>query len=389
MLRFITRMNVGGPSLHVAILTSRLDPERFETLLISGREGLAEGSMFETGRIASTITPTYLSALRRPISPPADVRALAGAIGIARAFRPHIIHTHMAKAGFVGRIAGALTGTPAIIHTYHGSVFHDYFGEKESAFYLAIERGLARLTTRIVAISERQRAELIDLKVAPAGKIMHIPLGLDLDRFLATHDRGLARTVLSIPPDAKCVALVARLVPIKDVATFLRAIARLRESMPDVVALVVGDGEDRAALERFAGELGIASACRFLGWRGDVETVYVAADVVALTSLNEGMPVSIIEAMAAGRAVVATAVGGVPDVVILGTGVLVPPRDVDRLAGELHALLRDDARRAELGKRARAAAYPRFGAERLVSDIERLYKHLLDIRPDEREFSRI
>jgi glycosyltransferase involved in cell wall biosynthesis len=373
-------MNVGGPSLHVGILTARLDPERFETLLVSGHEEGSEGNIFDTGRVPAGVTPLSIPELHRAISPLDDTTSLLKAIRIARSYRPDIVHTHLAKAGLVGRIAGVLSGARAIVHTYHGSVFRGYFGKRESALYLAIERALARITTRVIALSDLQRDELVNLGVAAPAKIVKIPLGLELERFIAVPPRSVARAALGVPGDAKCVALVARLVPIKDVGTFLRAIARLRGSVPTLQALVVGDGQERLSLEQLSAQLGLSGVCRFLGWRNDVEAVYAAADVVVLSSLNEGMPVSLIEAMASGAAVVAAAVGGVPDVVTAGTGILVNARDPDELGLAVGKLLVDDALRETLGGKARASVYPRFGAARLVTDIESLYQELLPSR---------
>lgn len=378
VLRVITRLNIGGPAIHAALLASRLDRERFETLLVAGREGPAEGSMWELGRLDPGLRITVVPALGRDLSPARDLRALASVIAIARAYRPHIVHTHLAKAGFVGRIAGRLAGARAVLHTYHGSVFRGYFGERESALYLAIERALGWLSSRVIAITPRQRQDLVALGVAPAEKIVTIPLGLDLEPFRRETGRGEARAALGLPPDGPLVGIVARLVPVKDVATFLRAFALARERVPGVRAFVVGDGEERAALERLSGELGLGASCRFVGWRADMPNVYAAADVVALSSLNEGSPVSLIEAMAAGRPVVATAVGGVPDVVRDGeTGSLVPPRDPAALAAAMTELLLDGELARRYGEHGRAAAYPRFDASRLVSDIERLYDELL------------
>ena len=378
VLRVITRLNVGGPAIHAALLSSRLDRERFETLLVTGQEGPAEGSMRELGRLDPGIGITVVPALGRDVSPARDLRALAAVVAIARAYRPDIVHTHLAKAGFVGRIAGRLAGARAVVHTYHGSVFRGYFGERESALYLAIERALAKVSSRVISITPRQRQDLIALGVAPAEKIVTIPLGLDLEPFRRPPDRREARAALGLPVDGPLVGIVARLVPVKDVTTFLRAFALTRERVPDATAFIVGDGEERAALERLSGELRLGVACRFVGWRADMPNVYAAADLVALSSLNEGSPVSLIEAMAAGRPVVATAVGGVPDVVRDGeTGTLVPPRDHAALGAALAELLRDGELARRYGEQGRAAAYPRFDASRLVSDIERLYDELL------------
>ena len=378
-MRVITRLNIGGPAIHVSLLASRLDPTRYETLLVSGVESGDEGNMLELGRLPP-IDPRILPTLGRAISPLDDLRALTGLVLLARSFKPDIVHTHLAKAGALGRIAARIAGVRTVVHTYHGSVFRGYFGQRESAVYLGIERALARITTRIVAITSGQKADLVDLGIAPSSKIVEIPLGLDLDHFRELPAREAALSALGLPREGRYVAIVARLVPIKDIPTFLRALALVTESLPDVRGLVVGDGPERGAVERLAQNLGLERRCRFLGWRADVPNVYAASDVVALTSLNEGSPVSVIEAMASGRAVVATAVGGVPDVVSEATGILVPVGDHRGFADAIVSLLRDPDRRAELGRKGREVAVRRFASDRLVADIDRLYIDLLGRR---------
>ena len=378
-MRVITRLNIGGPAIHVSLLASRLDPTRYETLLVSGVESGDEGNMLELGRLPP-IDPRILPTLGRVISPLDDLRALTGLVLLARSFKPDIVHTHLAKAGALGRIAARIAGVRTVVHTYHGSVFRGYFGQRESAVYLGIERALARITTRIVAITSGQKADLVDLGIAPSSKIVEIPLGLDLDHFRELPAREAALSALGLPREGRYVAIVARLVPIKDIPTFLRALALVTESLPDVRGLVVGDGPERGAVERLAQNLGLERRCRFLGWRADLPNVYAASDVVALTSLNEGSPVSVIEAMASGRAVVATAVGGVPDVVSEATGILVPVGDRRGFADAIVSLLRDPDRRAELGRKGREVAVRRFASDRLVADIDRLYIDLLGRR---------
>jgi len=378
-MRVITRLNIGGPAIHVSLLASRLDPTRYETLLVSGVESGDEGNMLELGRLPP-IDPRILPTLGRAISPLDDLRALTGLVLLARSFKPDIVHTHLAKAGALGRIAARIAGVRTVVHTYHGSVFRGYFGQRESAVYLGIERALARITTRIVAITSGQKADLVDLGIAPSSKIVEIPLGLDLDHFRELPAREAALSALGLPREGRYVAIVARLVPIKDIPTFLRAFALVTESLPDVRGLVVGDGPERGAVERLAQNLGLERRCRFLGWRADLPNVYAASDVVALTSLNEGSPVSVIEAMASGRAVVATAVGGVPDVVSEATGILVPVGDRRGFADAIVSLLRDPDRRAELGRKGREVAIRRFGSDRLIADIDRLYMDLLGRR---------
>lgn len=332
--------------------------------------------MIELGRLDAPPALRRVPSLGREISPLDDLRALVSLVGLMREFKPDIVHTHLAKAGTLGRVAARIAGVPVVIHTYHGTVFRGYFGSLRSRLFLEIERAVARVTTRLVAITAGQRRDLIALGIGSAAKVVEIPLGLDLAPFIDVPSRAEARRLLGLTADEPVVAIVARLVPIKDVGLFLRAFARL--SYP-ATGLVVGDGEERASLEAQASALGITPRCHFLGWQRDVRSVYAAADVVALTSRNEGSPVSIIEAMAAGRAVVCTDVGGVPDVVMTGvSGMLVTPGDADALAASIDRLLGDPELRQRLGAEARRAVYPRYDVSRLVSDIAALYTSLVD-----------
>lgn len=375
VLRVITRLNVGGPALQAALLATRLDPERFETLLVAGAESAREGSMLELGRLPDGLPLRRVPSLGRELSAVDDLQALSEIVRIARRFRPDIVHTHLAKAGAIGRVAARATGARAVVHTYHGTVFKGYFGRTKSRAFIAIERGLARLSTRLIAITPSQRQELLALGIGDESKVVEIPLGLELSQYVTPLEKNAARNRLGLPLNGSVVTIVARLVPVKNVALFLRAITQLREP---VLAVIVGDGEERERLEALTATLGIAERCRFLGWQRDVRAVYAAADVVALTSLNEGSPVSILEAMASRRAVVCTAVGGVPDLVVQDvSGVLVRSGDASALATAIDGLLRDPDRRERLGSAAQAAAYPRYDVARLLADITRLYDSLV------------
>jgi glycosyltransferase involved in cell wall biosynthesis len=372
----ITRLNVGGPAIQAVLLSSRLDPDRFDTLLVAGTETATEGNMIDLGRLEAPPALRRVSTLGREISPLDDLRALGALVGLIREFKPDIVHTHLAKAGTLGRVAARISGVPVVVHTYHGTVFRGYFGSLRSRLFLEIERLVARATTRLVAITAGQRRDLIALGIGTYAKVVEIPLGLELAPFVDAPSGADARSSLGIGTDELVVAIVARLVPIKDVGLFLRAFAGLTYA---ATALVVGDGEEKARLEAQAAALGIASRCRFLGWQRDMRSIYAAADVVVLTSRNEGSPVSIIEAMAAGRAVVCTDVGGVGDVVTSGaTGMLVPHGDAGALAAAIDGLLRDPGLRERLGAEARKAVYPRYDVSRLVTDIAALYTSLVD-----------
>jgi glycosyltransferase involved in cell wall biosynthesis len=298
-----------------------------------------------------------------------------------RSFRPAVVHTHTAKAGAVGRLAAWLAGVPVIAHTYHGHVLRGYFGPVKTAAYRLIERVLDRVTDAPITVSTALRDDLAALKVSRADKIRVVPLGLDLQRFTRPHPRGALRAADGIPEAAPLVGIVGRLVPIKDVETFLAAAARVQAAREDTRFAVIGDGESRAALEAKAAELGIGPAVRFHGWRTDLEAVYADLDVVVNSSRNEGTPVALIEALAAGRPVVATAVGGTPDLLAGGAhGALVPAGSPEALAAAILDVFGNPAesrRRAEAG---RAHVFAHHSAERLIDDIDALYRELLGRR---------
>jgi glycosyltransferase involved in cell wall biosynthesis len=354
-------------------LAGRLDPERYETLLVAGRPGPGEGS-FEGLAREYGARLELLPSLSPAIDPRADLRSLAALRSIMRSFRPHIVNTHTAKAGALGRTAALLAGRPRplIVHTYHGHVLEGYFGAGLTAAYRAIERGLARYSDRLVGVSQATVDDLVRLGVARRERFSVIPLGLDLERFLALD-----------PPadgdgdDDAVVLYAGRLVPIKRVDLLLRALARARGAGAALRLVVLGDGELRPELERLARDLGIAAAVDFLGYREDVLPHLAAADLAVLSSANEGTPVALIEAAAAARPLVGTRVGGVGDVVAPGAGTLVESGDEEGLANALAQLARDPALRRAMGARAREHVRERYGAERLLADVDALYRELL------------
>jgi glycosyltransferase involved in cell wall biosynthesis len=379
VLRIITRLNIGGPALHATLLTERLDPSRYDSLLVAGTEDPGEGN-FLALHDRSFEPLVIVPALGRGIHGPQDVVALAWLVRLMRRIRPHVVHTHTAKAGTLGRLAARVVGVPIVVHTYHGHVLRGYFPPAKTRVFVAIERWLARRTDRLLAVSETVRTELLDMGIGRPERFTIMPLGLDLDRFLRSEGaRGVLRAELGLSDATPLVGIVGRLVHIKAHEIFLEAAARVARVLPDCGFLIVGDGERRAELRDQAAALGLGPQVRFLGWRRDLDRIYADLDLVALTSHNEGSPLSLIEAMAAGRAVVATRVGGVPDLVEDGvSGVLVPPADPAALSGAITALLSDAGRREALGQAGRKRVATVFGADRLLRDMDRLYEKLLE-----------
>jgi glycosyltransferase involved in cell wall biosynthesis len=386
VLRVIARMNIGGPAHHVSMLSGRLDRQRFDTRLAYGSIAASEGS-FEHLAEREACVAEVVPGLGPEIHPLDDVRALFGLIGILHRYRPHIVHTHTAKAGFLGRLAAVLSPhpRPIIVHTYHGHVLEGYFGRRTSAVYRFLEHRLASVSDCLIGVSKATVDDLVRLGVAGRDRFRVVPIGLDLERFRHLDARAAVPLERGAGEEEEVVAaFVGRLVPIKRVDLILRAVAEARRQGPPIRLVVAGDGECRLELERLAAELDLADSAEFLGYVSDSSTVVARADLAILASDNEGTPVALIEAAAAGRPAVATAVGGVPEVVLPDTGVLVPRGDHAALADALNRLARDRPLRERMGAQAREHVLRRFSIDRLLEDIESLYEELL-ARPTGRE----
>jgi glycosyltransferase involved in cell wall biosynthesis len=386
VIRVIARLNIGGPARHAVILQQGLTDAGYTSVLVHGTPTPDEGS-FEQLIASRGLTSVRLAGLGRRVNPFDDIVAFWSLLSLIFREQPDILHTHTAKAGTLGRLAGWLLNLTRrrhrrcqLVHTFHGHVFSNYFSKVGSFIVRLIERTLARGTDAIVTISNRQRDDIVQrFRIAPAAKVAVIPLGLELDDLLAM-DRPLRewRTEIGWTEDEFVVGFVGRIVPVKDVPTLLHAFAALVASVPQARLLVVGDGECREQMESMTRSLGLSELVRFAGWQLDLKRVYGAMDVVALTSRNEGTPVALIEALAAGRPVVSTMVGGVPDVIQDGdTGLLVPPGDPDALAAALARMAREPALRGRLAAAGRRSVADRFGRQRLVQDIDALYQRLL------------
>jgi glycosyltransferase involved in cell wall biosynthesis len=374
-------MNLGGPAHQASYLSGRrFHPERYETLLVHGQPAPGEESMADLAAKEGAET-LYLPSLRQPVNPLNDTRALGALASIVRRFRPDLIHTHTAKAGFLGRSAGllAVRPRPVLVHTFHGHVLEGYFGSAKTRVYRGLERTLGRRSDRLIGVSRQTVDDLVRLGVAPREKFSVIPLGLDLSSFADLEPRaGALREELGVPEDRVLLAFVGRIVPIKRLDVLIRAFGLAHGRGAPVHLAVIGDGETRGEFERMAVELGAGEAVSWLGYRRDLPEVAAAADAAILSSDNEGTPVWLIESAAGGLPAIATDVGGTSDVVTPETGILVPPDSAEGLAEAIVRMAEDPAGRRAMGERARAHVLSRYSVDRLIDDIDALYTELFE-----------
>lgn len=367
VVRLITRLNIGGPARQALLLTKELEVQ-WPTLLGAGTPSAEEGELNDPD------VSVHRLPLVRPVRPVTDMQAFVQVRRLLQAHQPRLVHTHMAKAGLIGRLA-CLGLRIRTVHTYHGHVLSGYFSKPVQRTFIKIERALARNSDVLVAVSREVMESLLELGIGREEQYRMIPLGFDLsEHLLVEQPQGTLKSHLRLAPETPLVGSVGRLVPIKDLVTLVKAMLRV----PGAHLAVLGDGQSRADLEAFTRSLGLTERVHFTGWYTDIPAAMSDFDLVALSSLNEGTPVSLIEAGACARAVVATDVGGVAYVVDHGTtGLLCPPGEPEALAESIKTLLSDRDRRVRMGEAGRERARALFHKDRLLSDIHDLYAGLV------------
>jgi len=381
VIHIITRLDRGGSAQNTFLTAMGHDKSKFSVGLVYGCSkmmsaddaALLRTDLQQLGRAGVSVF--HMPALVREINPVLDAWATVALWRLLRRERPQVVHTHTSKAGAVGRLAAWLAGIPLVIHTPHGHIFYGYYGTVGSAIIRLLERLLAKITDRIVTLTDRGGQEHVHYKIAGAEKFATVHSGIDLARFRSVQvDPAVKRKELGLPPDGVIVGTVGRLVPIKGVQWLLKAAPRVLAPFPQACFVIIGDGPLLGELRQMTSKLGIGLRVVFLGAREDVPECLAALDLFVLPSLNEGMGRVLLEAMAVGCPVVATRVGGIPDIVADGTtGLLVPPRDERALAEAILTLLRDRSRRAAYGEAARRHVDGRFDVETMVRRVERLY----------------
>jgi len=401
ILRIIARLNIGGPAIQAISLTGNLSDDDYQSLLVCGKVGPNEGDMSYLAD-EKDVKPYLLPELGREISFYNDLKCFLHLRRMIKRFSPDIIHTHTAKAGTLGRLAAMSlnffrrnTNRIKLVHTFHGHIFHSYFGLVKTFIFTRIERFLSRFTDKIIVISPLQKDDICQkYRIANPEKVRTIPLGFDLSRFTVRHDDSEEIRRRYLPHDRDnwlLVGIIGRLAPVKNHRMFLEAVKRLKEDrkIDPFRFLIIGDGELKEDLLNYSKRLGIQDSVLFTGWQKDMPSIYGALDIVALTSMNEGTPVTLIEAMAAGKPVVATDVGGVRDLLgveatmsdegygLARNGVLVPSGEGDILAKALQYLMVDRKASKTMAMRAREFVLNQFSMERLVKDMKSLYSELV------------
>ena len=392
ILRIINRFNLGGPTYNAAYLSRYMPPE-FETLLVGGEKDDSEDSSeFIVKNLG--LDPIIIPEMKREIDLKSDFEAYRKMVKIIEDFKPDIVHTHASKAGTIGRLAAANMKVPVIIHTFHGHVFHSYFGKMKTVMYKNIERNLARRSSTIIAISEKQKTELCLIhRICKPEKIRVVPLGFDLSPFTENMQdkRSTFRLRYNIADDEIAIGIIGRLVPIKNHKLFIEASKILLEKTQQKIRLfIIGDGEDRLNIESMARKAEIQfidamtsnaiAPLTFTSWIQEIDVACAGLDIIALTSLNEGTPVSLIEAQAANKPIVTTNVGGIENVVVEGITALLchSKTDPNQFADLLLQLTENKERRDEMSRAGWEHVRNKFHYTRLVRDMTELYYELLN-----------
>ncbi len=390
ILRILNRFNLGGPTYNAAYLTKYMS-SNYETMLVGGPNDPSEkNSEYIVKQLG--VEPIIIPEMRRELSPVNDYQAFKKLKAIIRDFKPDIVHTHASKAGALGRHAALSMNVPFIVHTFHGHVFDAYFSQWKTSFYKTVEKYLAGRTDKIIAISQSQKYDLAHrYNICSEDKIKVIPLGFDLSRFRKNMDQKRIefRRKYQIAEDEIAIGIIGRLVPIKNHPMFLQALNIVRQKTNKKIrAFIVGDGESRDKIKKTAVDLGInfvngsgeykPALLTFTSWITQMDYVTAGLDIVALTSLNEGTPVSLIEAQAAGKPIVSTRVGGIENVVLPGkTALLADKGDVEQFAAHLCSLIANEGMREEFSANGWEQVGEKFHFIRLISEMESLYQELL------------
>ena len=378
VMRIVTRLCVGGPTIHVSLLNGLLDKKEYESILVSG---MIEDYESDMSYVADSynVKPVYIETMSRELNLVKDLKAFSKLIKLIKKEKPDIVHTHLSKAAMLGRVAAWLCKVPVIIHTYHGNVFQGYFSKPKTMMYILIDKFLAALSTKIIAISNKQKSELVGFGIANASKFEIIPLGFDFDK-IVTSDAKRTELVKKycLPENAKFASIIGRVTPIKNHDMFLDIAKKLITKHDDLYFLVVGDGDLFEEVKTKISARKLGDKIIMTGMIQDMSTIYSLTDIVLLTSKNEGTPVALIEAMSQSKLVFSTNVGGVSDFIKQGiNGFYFEQSDVDGFVSEISNWVTNPHNYDNIREGARTTAVNTFSSTRLVSDIENLYSRCL------------
>ncbi len=381
VLHIITRLDPGGSSTNTIETVARLDPQRFEVFLISGLTKDVDGSI-EASLRSRNIQYVFFNDLQREIRPWKDLKAFIQLYRLMKQKHFDIVHTHTSKAGILGRWAAKCAGVPMIIHTPHGHVFYGYFSKFLTSIFIWIERLTARITDRIITLTNRGKEEHIAFKIGPAEKFVTIYSGIDVNpKSIHSDLKEHLKKQWTLHEGDFIFGSVGRLDPIKGTSYLIDAMSQVVQSHPKTQLLLVGDGSQREKLQKQCLGLGLQAHVKFTGFQKDPAPFIEMMDVFVLASLNEGMGRVILEAMVYGKPVIATKVGGIPELVGNGkNGFLVPPQDAHALSTAMMAMIEHRGLREEMAKQAKAIVGAQFDLDKMVKDIECLYEKGKEIR---------
>ena len=371
ILHIIGRLNIGGPTINAVLLTHYLRKQGYDVQLVCG-EVIGDESNMQYFADDHDVVPITIPHISRNLNPVNDIKTLYRLYKIIHEMQPDVVHTHTIKAGFLGRIAARMAGVPVIIHTFHSHTFNKNINRLLRYLFIWLERWAATYSDSIITLTESLRQELAEVyKIARRGHITVLPLGMELDRFASTPRHGNQfRQQWNIATDVPLIGTVGRLDPIKNHDLFLQMAQIVKQTLPNVRFVIVGDGGERERLERLTNHLGLQDAVIFTGWQRDILSIYSDFDVNVISSIHEATPVSIIESLASACPVVTTAVGGVPDLLQGGLlGTLVPAGDPQALAGAIVETIHNPPDMEPI----QANILSNFGIDRLVNDLDSLY----------------
>ncbi|HOX87231.1 MAG TPA: glycosyltransferase [bacterium] len=376
IVRIQSRICIGGPALHTEILTTYLPGERYQTILVGGQLQEHEQDLFRSLR-EKKLDVRLLPEMKRDLSLSDDLQAIWKLICLIKKEKPQIVHTHTAKAGTLGRIAALICGVPVVVHTFHGHVFYGYFSPLKTRLFILVERVLSLMSDQIIAISESQAADLVQkYKVVSSKKVSVIRLGFHLQRYQSDRSPWLKKQ-LGIGTDSALAAVIGRLVPIKNLPMAIGAIKLLVDRGRDVHLCIVGDGDEHERLNRLVQESELQDRVHFMGWITEINRVYCGIDMLLQSSLNEGTPISILEAMAAKVPVISTPVGGVPDLIQEGiSGFLCETDNPHDMARQIDFVLQNPRIVGTVTANAKEFVLKNYDYSRLIGDIDSLYQKL-------------